>query len=419
MLSRQHAIAEYDWTHGRVLPDRLHRTTHAHYLRHAERMLEVYRNGVGRTRGELHRSIERILADECQCPARRIRAFCKLLDDAGTYQKDRAGNAAKLRGEVFRRAASFHPLVSHPDTLFEYGQAHTKEMIAREMGTTWSEIDQQLFADVIEFQRLETFTGYADGAALLARYNVAQAQVALYDAIEMIVQTKGDLKRILRGARLAGLMHTIRQMSSGTYEIRLDGPASVLRNTRRYGVAMAMFLPTLLACQGWSLRARLRSAHRDALILYLSPADGLKSHLPPADPFDSDLERRFAERWGDEPRGGWTLHRESALLSRGQKVFVPDFEFRHADGRRVLMEVIGYWTPEYLEKKQQTLDQFADVSILLALAQSVELDRIPIRHPTIRFKTSLKVEPVIEVLQRFDNPFRSSNPQTELDWKST
>jgi predicted nuclease of restriction endonuclease-like RecB superfamily len=32
-------------------------------------------------------------------------------------------------------------------------------------------------------------------------------------------------------------------------------------------------------------------------------------------------------------------------------VFLPDFTLRHADGREALVEVVGFWTPEYLEEK--------------------------------------------------------------------
>ena len=80
--------------------------------------------------------------------------------------------------------------------------------------------------------------------------------------------------------------------------------------------------------------------------LDLTPADGLKSHLPAPEEFDSDIESEFAGKWGDGPREGWTLSRESDILHSGQKVFLPDFTFQHTNGRRVLLEIIGFWTAE-------------------------------------------------------------------------
>jgi len=48
-----------------------------------------------------------------------------------------------------------------------------------------------------------------------------------------------------------GWQATTYQRISGQYLFRFDGPASVLRKTRRYGVAMAKFLPALIDFRGW------------------------------------------------------------------------------------------------------------------------------------------------------------------------
>src|SRR5262245_58631401 len=117
MLTREHAIAEYN--QGRIKPDRLTQREHAHYLTYAKRMLLVYQRGAGRTRQELHRDVHHIFAGETDCPTRRIDAFCKLLDDASTFQTEQRNRAAALRRTVFQLAATKHPLVRSADQLFE------------------------------------------------------------------------------------------------------------------------------------------------------------------------------------------------------------------------------------------------------------------------------------------------------------
>jgi len=398
MLTRQQAVATYE--QGRVVPDRLTRRRHEQYLRYAARMLEVYRSGVGRTRRQLHRDVAAVLAGEDDCPQRRIDAFCKLLDDVSQYRRDTAGKAAELRRRVFHLAAPHHPLVETRDRLFDSDAAEVRQRIADELNRPWEEIDRELFADVVEFHRLERFEGYADSGALLARYNVAQVQVALFDAVSMTVWAGDDLKTILRYAKLARLMHTIVRTGPGAYRIRLDGPASAMRQTRRYGVAMARFLPALLACSSWRMHAVLRTRRRGyTASLELSPADGLTSHLPPPADFDSDLEAAFAERWGEEPRDGWTLRREGEILHQGQKTFVPDFAFHHDDGRVALLEIVGFWTPEYLQTKLETVSTFADRPILLALADASRRDSLDLPGEVIPFKASLTVK---DVLARLD-----------------
>src|SRR5579871_2937494 len=115
MLAREQAIAEYDFARGVIVPDRLTVKLHSRYLEYANRMLEIYRRGTGRTRRDLHRAVAEAFSAEDDCPQRRIDAFCKLLDDAGEFERDRRGQAASLRLAVFRMAASRHPLVRAPD----------------------------------------------------------------------------------------------------------------------------------------------------------------------------------------------------------------------------------------------------------------------------------------------------------------
>ncbi len=397
MLPRSLAISQYD--RGRVYPDRLTRRRHARYALHAERMLRVYRTGVGRTRQELHRAVQDVLAGEPDCPLRRIGAFAKLLDDASRYERERRGGAARLRQSVFRLAAGMHPLVRCPDRQFPHEEGRAKAAIAAQLGRSWSDIDRSVFADIKEFHRLESFEGYADGPALLARYNIAQIQAALFDAVSMTVWADTDFKVILRYAKLAGLMHTIRAAGGGRYEFRFDGPASVLRVTRRYGVAMARFLPALVACRGWRLHAVVRTRRQGwNVALDLSPDDGLTSHLPAPEEFDSCVEEDFAQAWGTK-RDGWTLVREGQVLHHGQKVFLPDFAFQHDDGRRMLLEIVGFWTPQYLEAKLKTLKAFSNHRVLLALGPSATRQHGDWPGDAIRYKRRLRVEDVLESLR--------------------
>jgi predicted nuclease of restriction endonuclease-like RecB superfamily len=400
MLSKEHAIAAFD--KGRILPDRLTRRQHGRYLAYAERMLGVYRAGGGRTRQELHRAVEEILAEEPDCPIRRCAAFCRLLDDRSLFDADRRGRAAELRCRVFRAAAVFHPLVERADRLFANAERSVKAAIAAELGQTWFDIDQQLFADLIDFQRLREFPGYERGSDLLARYNVAQVQAALFSAEQMTIRATTDFKTILRYAKLAGLMHDIRRGGEGTYVIRLDGPASVLRETRRYGVRMARFLPALVACRGWRMSAIVRGPRGFVNRLELSDDDGLHSHLPAPEEFDSQVEASFARKWGDEPREGWRLERETEILHRGQKVFLPDFAFRHEDGRTVLLEIAGFWTPEYLQAKAATLELFQGERILIAVsaARQESLPKpLADKGQVISFKSALSIQQVLDRLK--------------------
>jgi hypothetical protein len=399
MLTRRQALAEYDFQRRLVLPDRLVRRTHAAYADYAARMLDIYRQGRGRLRADLHRDVQLVLLEDAQCPPRRWEAFCKLLDDVAEYDRRSAQRAAELRRDVFQRAAAFHPLVARADRIFRGQEDEVKAGIATELKMSWHEIEGQLFADMFESQRLSSFPSDLLPQVLLARYNVAQTQAVLFDAVTLTIWTRADFKTILRYAKLARLMHTIRGTADGAYCIRLDGPASILDRSQRYGAAMARFLPALIACRDWRLHAVVRPRRpAGQFALELSAQDGLRSHLPAPQEFDSRVEERFAREWGSE-REGWRLRREDALLHARQKVFVPDFVFEHQDGRRVLLEIVGYWTPAYLEAKLRTLRVFADHRILVAVAASAARQLPLLGQNALLFRTRLDVDAVLAALR--------------------
>ena len=395
MLTRAESIVSYE--KGVAVPDRLTTKTHAAYKELARQCLHVYATGLGRTRRELHRAVEKIFAAEADCPSRRIQAFYKLLDDASQFKGDPHGNAAELRLSVFSLAAASHPLVRTRDRLFGSDEMEVKERIARELGRPWVEIEAQLYADVIDFQPLVTFGGYASPEAFLRHYNMAQVQACLYRAERMCVQAREDFKPILRYARLADLMFDIRCKGNAEYLIELSGPATLLRETHRYGVNLARFIPALLACKGWELEAIVQTPWHGKATFALSSRDGLRSHWPQAPAFDSSVEENFAAKFGEYNKG-WKLLREATILHAGQATFVPDFTFRHDDGTEVLFEIVGFWTPEYLEKKRGTLRRFARHRILLALpAKSLRGEP---GENVIVYKSMLKIEPVLAALER-------------------
>lgn len=396
MLTSEQSIVEFKA--GRAFPDRLTQSTHSHYIDYAERMLSVYGNGINKQRRQLHKQVEKLFEDEADCPVRRIAAFCKLLDDKSTYQTDPDGNASKLRLKVFSLAAKYHPLVNEKDQLFEHDKNDSKQQIAKELNLTWDEIEQNLYSDVIEFQQLNEFEGYDSAAAFLSRYNVAQLQTSLYRAETIKIWASDDFKTILRYAKLAKLLHEIKRTGPSKYEITLSGPVSVLHETRRYGVNFARFLPTLLACKNWMMSATLKTPWKTTAKLDLSDKDGFSSHLPEPDEFDSSVEEAFAKKFGVE-RDGWQLIREGEILHKNQTTFVPDFVFRHEGGTEVLMEIIGFWTPEYLAHRRETLKTFKHHKILLAIPEtSLKTDTDSIKN-IISYKKAILLKPVLELLE--------------------
>ncbi len=72
--------------------------------------------------------------------------------------------------------------------------------------------------------------------------------------------------------------------------------------------------------------------------------------------YDSNIEKTFAQRF--ELFGtGWSIDREpEPLISKSKTAFISDFILTKHDNK-VLVEIIGFWTSEYLERKIQKIVQ--------------------------------------------------------------
>jgi uncharacterized protein len=155
---------------------------------------------------------------------------------------------------------------------------------------------------------------------LLERYNLAQAQGVLYRASQVVISAHrndpGEYKLLFRYLKLFGLMAYIAGDAEHGFTLTIDGPASLFTPSPRYGLALAKLLPALLHVTRWHLTATL---------------------VP-------------RERWAKTPTA-WRLEREVDLIPLPGSVMVPDFRLVHPDGRSVLLDLVGYWRPEYLRKK--------------------------------------------------------------------
>lgn len=372
------------------------------YVTYARELLDYFKDGIGKTRRELEQGVAVILNPVEDCTLRRAKAFYKLLIDASEFDRDSGRSSYRLRKQLYQEGARFHPLRTTESGLWGHQESEARAEVTKALGKTWQKIESEAFCDVTEFHTLKKFNGYESPEHLLNRYNIAQAQVLVKLAYSMRVEATSQFKEILRYAKLAKLLHTIKRIDDGHYVFDFFGPASVVEGTKTYGVDMARFLPSLLRIEeGWKMDAVIQTDVGKERNFHLDPSDRLRpmgsNH---EDEYDAQLEETFARKWGDEPRDGWTLKHEDEVLWRYQKTFVPDFSFTHTSGKRVLFEIAGYWTKEYAEAKRETLAAFPDEKILLAVPDGKSKNYDDLGFPILRYKSGIKIKELLEVLEK-------------------
>jgi predicted nuclease of restriction endonuclease-like RecB superfamily len=326
----------------------------------------------------------------------RVEAVVKLLDDAAAYDWPRGARQGERRLRVFDAAASRHPIVAQESAEF---------ILTEEFGhppASHNERVATLYADYPEYHRLVAFPEAYTAEDLRADYDLAQAQALLYDAMRVEVEARADLRHIVQYARLSRLLHRLERGARGTHRLIFDGPNSILRRTHAYGVDFAKFLAALVQARDWRMRASvlLRKGWRPATFT-LTPEDGLRSRVPAPRLFDSSLEERFARKFG-ETRNGWRLRRETLLLEAGEHLVVPDFVFQHGDGTEVALEIVGYWTPEYLAEKFEKLARVTDQIPMIVAARrtwALKAGRLP--ATILPFGASIMLKDLMPRLEAF------------------
>jgi hypothetical protein len=259
----------------------------------------------------------------------------------------------------------------------------------------WSDLDDNLI-----FERFDDI----DAKTLVGWYNLSLIQTLLFNATRMEFRVSGgtNWKRILRNVKRLGLMyylesrseHSDNKTNTTSLVCTLEGPLSLFKLTDRYGTSLAKLLPSIVLPKesvNWQIDAWvIRKTMTQGRKLYqfkISKDEQASLHL--AEPFyasrgddnnnynkdsqkawpatledqysfDSLVEEKFARKFNEVvgEGSGWKLVREpDPLIVADGKAFIPDFMIEKY-GSRVYLEIVGFWTPEYLERKLQKVKQF-------------------------------------------------------------
>ncbi|GBF80512.1 DUF790 family protein [Aphanothece sacrum] len=370
--------------------------------------IDCFQGAIGFSQGQLN---EKLLELEGDNPNYRVkRGLAHLLKNHfSTFEIISPLEPQKLRHKVFSRAATGVTIPQNRPQLLESIASLLSEELHREVLP--SDIERGLYADLLENRILTNFDAPTP-ENLIHRYNLSQVQGIFYRSNHIILNAHrndpGEYKLLFRYLKLFQLMAYIEGDSDTGFTITIDGPTSLFKPNTRYGLALAKMIPALLHVSKWSLKTKLQS--RDSYtggikINYFSLDDhcGLVSHYSKGKTYDSMLEESFAKRW-DKLKTEWRLEREVDLIPLPGSVMIPDFRLVHPDGRDFLLEIVGYWRPEYLQKKFYQVSNAEVDNLILAISERLNLEKagvnftdVPVK--IIWFKDKLNPKAVLDILE--------------------
>lgn len=374
----------------------------------ATQLITCFQECLGNTQGELDRQLLELEGDS---PDYRLkRGLAHILKGLSTFEIVSPLEPPDLRKRVFALSAESVPSTRASIATLDKLAMQLTEELNREVLPV--EIRTGLYADLAENRILTQFETPTP-EELLHRYNLAQVQGVFYRASSITLNAHrnvpGEYKLLFRYLKLFQLMAYIEGDADHGFTITVDGPTSLFKASTRYGLAIAKLLPALLHVTKWSLSATLHWKDEYAKTykngrFTLNSECGLVSHYPPGKPYDSMLEASFADRW-DSLKSEWVLEREVDLIPIPGSVMIPDFRLVHPDGRDFLLEIVGYWRPEYLQKKFSQVRRAECENLILAISERLNLEKAGVKVKDIPgrliwFKDKLAPKAVLEVLEQ-------------------
>jgi predicted nuclease of restriction endonuclease-like RecB superfamily len=308
--------------------------------------------------------------------AKIVAGLRKLLLDRCEFAAPAGLDPELVRQTVFLAATAARRALG-PTERFE------REGVLREaaaaLAVSPEELEPRLFADLEDAERLVSVRPL-EAEALLDRYDLALAQAVLLHATRVSVELEDEapaqVRTLFRAARFHQLIHRVHAREPGGYRIELDGPLSLFSAVQRYGLRLALFLPSVLACERWRLEAELCwGSARQPLEFRLAPEQGLvpgtrTRRPPPLAPELAELVERFRaleSLW-------WVARSESIFAQPGEPACVPDLVFTHGGtGEQVYLEAFGFWSRAAVWQRIETLRRGFPARIILAVGKQLRV----------------------------------------------
>ena len=334
--------------------------------------------------------------------AKLAAGLLKLIEDACEFDAESPVEPRKLRSDVFSLAATARKTLQDEH---RFDRRALLEEAGRAHGLDPEQLEHALYSDLKSEHRLLKPAAISP-TALLERYDLAQLQAVLLKAVKITATitcaTPAGYRDIFRKLKFRRLLFQVRQESDGSYRLEIDGPYSLFESVTKYGLSLAMMLPSLLSAERVTLKADLRWGKAKAPATFTfehrgAVADDAGSHLP-------EEVAALLETF-QTARDGWTAKLADRVIDLpGIGLCVPDLHFSHRSGARAYLEVLGYWSRDALWRRIEMVQKGIGEKILFAASERLRVsEEVLADHPSgalYVYKSSLSAKAVAERLER-------------------
>ena len=375
-------------------------------IRVAEALIEAYKHSIGKKKSTLKK-----LADGLEDEGydyHLVRGLSLLLDRKSKFKCTSQTDPSELRRQIFQITGR-----TKPATNAEQRKA-VLEKVASQLKLSIEKLEESMYADLESELTLEDFNTVSP-QELLEEYNLSLTQTLLFDSIELRFTVSTNWQKIFFKAKWLGLIYDAYQQDG--FWVKVDGPASLFKLTRRYGTAIAKLMPAIITSPKWAIEAKILWKFTNQIYTFKleswkhAPLFGAHQTI---ETYDSTVEEDFANRF-QALNSNWQLKREPEPIIAGHHVIIPDFSFER-DGVKLYMEIVGFWTTEYLSRKIRKLKKIK-APMLILVDENLACERLTKLQNQqtlnlIYYRNKISLPPI---LQHLRDAFKDTHAkQTEL-----
>jgi len=372
---------------GSIMPCYLSDTTIAKELIH------LYTQSIGKKYKQILRDREALEGHDFKV----VRGLSTLLERRCIFSSDSTIPGRDIREFLFKQG--FVTTLEAREKRLE--EAATIFMFSKE------EVEASIFSDLLEEQVLTDFKTI-DPLDLTRDYNLALTQTVLFDALGLSFTVSSNHQQIFRKIKYLGLMYEIDE------KIRVTGPGSLFKKNRRYGTALAKLIPEIMNAKGYEIQAIIETTAGGEPRVFTFDLDSNNKILfpktsEPVTHFDSMVEQQFYQDM-NALHLGWEIIREPNVIKAGEYAVIPDFGF-YKDDMRLYLEIVGFWTKEYLTKKVNKLHN-AQADIIVAVNEQLGCSTEDFPHDVIMYRQKIPLLNIVRLLREAEERHVEKQLQT-------
>ena len=356
------------------------------YLREmvlAEKIIQIFQEHQGKKYKELLGKLEKLENNDFKV----VRGLSTLLVRRCVFTPSSELPVKKIRAFLFK-----HGFVKTPRE-----REDVLKQAAQHFQTSKKQIEEAMFSDLEEEQIVSGFKPLTP-QELVGWYNLSLTQTLMFDALELTFKTWENLQRIFRQIKYLGLMYEINE------KVHVTGPASLFKKNRKYGTSLAKLLPLIMKTEKWEINAKIETTvDKEPRILNFNLRSSSGIPLPISTEstlhFDSEIEQQFYKDFRSLNLG-WEIKREPDIVKTGTSVIIPDFGF-YKNNMTYYLEIVGFWTPEYLKKKILKLRK-AEAPITVAVNKNLNCKKEDFVDEVLFYNNKIPVMPIVKILKEME-----------------